>query len=97
MNFLSESAAGRMMAIKNSSDIIGNQTRDPPACGVVLQPTAPPRATQKKRRLNIRILASGRSSQLCSCRVVTETFSLIVSLLTKLSSFRNYTRHAMYV
>ena len=27
------SAAGRMMSMKNSSDIIGNQTRDPPACG----------------------------------------------------------------
>jgi hypothetical protein len=29
--------------MKNSSDTIGNQTRDLPACGAVPQPTAPPR------------------------------------------------------
>jgi hypothetical protein len=32
--------------MKNSSDIIGNQTRDLPACSTVPQPTAPPRITQ---------------------------------------------------
>jgi len=42
------SAAGRMISMKNSIDIIGNKSRDPPACGAVLQPTAPPRAPQKK-------------------------------------------------
>ena len=30
--------------MKNSSDTIGNRTRDLPACSAVLQPTAPPRA-----------------------------------------------------
>jgi hypothetical protein len=38
------SAAGRIMSVKNSSDTIGNRTRDLPACSVVPQPTAPPRA-----------------------------------------------------
>jgi hypothetical protein len=32
------------MSMKNSNDTIGNRTRDLPACGVVFQPTAPPRA-----------------------------------------------------
>ena len=33
--------------MKNSSDTIGNQTRNLPACRAVPQPTAPPRAPQK--------------------------------------------------
>jgi hypothetical protein len=36
------SAAGRIMSVKNSSDTIGNQTRDLPACSIVPQPTVPP-------------------------------------------------------
>ena len=32
------------MSMKNSSDTIGNRTRDLPACSAVPQPTAPPRA-----------------------------------------------------
>ena len=32
------------MSVKNSSDTIGNRTRDVPACSAVPQPTAPPRA-----------------------------------------------------
>ena len=31
------------MSMKNSSDIIGNRTRDLPTCSAVSQPTAPPR------------------------------------------------------
>ena len=31
------------MSMKFYSDVIGNRTRDPPACSVVPQPTAPPR------------------------------------------------------
>jgi len=38
------SAAGRIMSTKNSSDTIGNRTRDLPACSAVVQPPAPPRA-----------------------------------------------------
>jgi len=34
--------AGKIMSMKNSSDTIGNQTRDLPACSAVPQPTAPP-------------------------------------------------------
>ena len=40
----SQSATGRIMSMKNSSDTIGNRTRDLPACRAVPQPTAPPRA-----------------------------------------------------
>jgi len=32
------------MSLKNSSDTIGNRTRDLPACSAVPQPTAPPRS-----------------------------------------------------
>jgi len=35
------SAAGRIMSKKNSNDIIGNKTRDLPACSAVSQLTAP--------------------------------------------------------
>ena len=38
------SAAGSIMSIKISNDIIGNRTRDLPTCSTVPQPTAPPRA-----------------------------------------------------
>jgi hypothetical protein len=38
------SAAGRIMSKGNSSDVIGNRTRDFPYCSAVPQPTVPPRA-----------------------------------------------------
>jgi len=38
------SAAWRIMSMKNSSDTIGNWTRDLPNCSAVPQPSAPPRA-----------------------------------------------------
>jgi hypothetical protein len=40
----SHNAAGRIRLIKKSSDLIRNQTRDLPACVIVLQPTTLPRA-----------------------------------------------------
>jgi hypothetical protein len=40
----SHSAARRIMSMKKFNDIIGNQTRNLPACSAVSQPTAPPRA-----------------------------------------------------
>jgi hypothetical protein len=42
------SAAGRIMSMKNSSDAIGNRTRDLPACSAAPHPTAPPRAALKQ-------------------------------------------------
>ena len=36
------SAVGRIMSMKNSSDTIGNRTRELAACSAVPQPTAPP-------------------------------------------------------
>ena len=38
------SATGRIMSMKNSSDTVGNRTRDIPACSAVPQPAALPRA-----------------------------------------------------
>ena len=38
------SAAGRIMSMKNSNDTIGNRARDLPTCNAVPQQTAPPRA-----------------------------------------------------
>ena len=35
------------MSMKNSSDNVGNRTRDVPACNAVPQPTAPPRAPRE--------------------------------------------------
>jgi hypothetical protein len=43
--------AGRIMSMKNSSDTIGNRTRDLPARSAVPQPTTPPRAPQLLRIL----------------------------------------------
>ena len=44
------SAAGRIMAMKNSSDTTGNGTCDIPACSIVPQSTALPRAPLKYSR-----------------------------------------------
>ena len=38
------SAAGRIRSMKNSSNTVGNRTRDLVACSAVPQPTAPPAA-----------------------------------------------------
>jgi hypothetical protein len=47
------------MSMKNSSDTIGNRTRDLPACSAVPQPTAPPGTPIyliKKKILNTKAL-----------------------------------------
>ena len=48
------SAAGRIMSMKNSSDTIGNRTRNLLAYSAVPQPTVPPNApTYGKNHLHI--------------------------------------------
>ena len=42
------SAVGRIMSMKNSTDTIGNRTRDLPTCRIVPQPTALTRAPKGK-------------------------------------------------
>jgi hypothetical protein len=37
-------SAGRIRSIKNCNNLIGNRTRDLPACSIVSQPTTLPRA-----------------------------------------------------
>jgi hypothetical protein len=46
--------------MRNSNDTIGNRTRDIPACGVVAQSTAPPRAPSLKLIYNIYSQAAPR-------------------------------------
>ena len=46
------SAAGKIMSMKNSSDTIGNQTRDLPACSAMSQSTLPPLAPKINIRTN---------------------------------------------
>ena len=43
------------MSMKNSSDTIGNRTRDLPACSTMLQPTAPPCAPPPNLYVFIRV------------------------------------------
>jgi hypothetical protein len=53
-------ATGRIKSLKNSSDSIGNRTRDLPVCSAVLpQPTAPQRTPKKTGnvRINIRVIS----------------------------------------
>jgi len=45
------SAAGRIMSVKNSNGIIGNRTRDHPACSAVPQTAAPIRAPLSRKLL----------------------------------------------
>ena len=45
--------------MKNSNGIIGNRTRDLPACRAVPQPTAPPRASHVCRRDDIKMDLKG--------------------------------------
>jgi hypothetical protein len=52
------------MSTKNSNDLIGNRTRDLPACSAVPQPTAPPRAP-KYLRVDINIFRGKYSDLLC--------------------------------
>jgi len=39
------------MSMKNSSDAIGNRTRDLPSCSAVPQPTATPRAPKPNKNI----------------------------------------------
>jgi len=57
------SAAGRIVSMKNSSDTIGNRTRDLPTCSAVPQPTAPPRASVVNVDSLISIQPLGRFSR----------------------------------
>jgi hypothetical protein len=72
------SAAGRIRSIKKSNDLIGNRTRDVPACSVVPEPTTLPRATLLVRNLwvnafldqSMKIQKGGPYSLRCRCERV---------------------------
>ena len=64
-------AAGRIMPIKNSSDTIGNRTRDLPTCIAVPQPTALPR-THRNVGTNRNIRCHRQDHVLCMhCKLRT--------------------------
>jgi hypothetical protein len=71
-----DSAAGRIMSMKNSSDTIRNRTRDLPACSAVPQPTAPPSAPRLNKWWAVK-LAIGHNTawprSLCLTRLVQRT------------------------
>ena len=48
--------------MKNSNDTIGNRTRDLPACSVVPQPIAPPRAPRVAPSTSFRLAKAGRAA-----------------------------------
>jgi hypothetical protein len=56
------SAAGRIRSIEKSNELIGNRTRDLPACSIVPQPTTLPRETG----IYFKVLNSKEKSLSCS-------------------------------
>jgi hypothetical protein len=46
------SVAGRIRAFENSNDLIGNRTRDFPACNIIHRSTTLPRASPTKEALH---------------------------------------------
>ena len=64
----SHNATGRIKSLKNSSDSMGNRTRDLPVCSAVPQPTAPPRTPTGTRASTTNDTASFNSEiyQRCS-------------------------------
>ena len=60
--------------MKNSNDIIGNRTRDLPACNAVPQSTAPPRASG-----NVRVCVLGGRGKVAEVRKSLITFSININ------------------
>ena len=73
------SAAGRIMSMKNSSETIGNRTRDLSTYSAVPQPTAPPRAptnTGTVKYMSTCVVQSGtRSSTYKSASIIAKPHS----------------------
>ena len=72
--------------MKNSSDTVGNRTRDLPACSAVSQPTAPPRKCIRNSVINLDALAQSNNElggAICrgysaSCTIQRGVVSLMV-------------------
>jgi hypothetical protein len=63
------------ISIKNSSDTIGNQTRDLPSFSAVPQPNAPPRAHNNNNNNNNKPVITGAT------RTISKSFRKYVSTL----------------
>ena len=71
------------MIVKYSNDVIGNRTRDLPACSAVLQPTAPPHTP-----IMIRIaLLNSEVFRVCNIKMQKEKEKIENQLLMSCSSF----------
>jgi hypothetical protein len=60
-----------IMLMKNSSDTIGNRTRDLPASSAVSEPTAPPRASLVQGDYSIMFSDVLSGTRYCSFRLCT--------------------------
>jgi hypothetical protein len=52
----SSSTTGRIISIKKSNDLIGNQSRDLPVCSIVSQPATVPRALRIRCKLQLKYI-----------------------------------------
>jgi hypothetical protein len=68
---------GRIKALKNFSDSIGNRTRDLPVCSAVPQPTAPPRTPKKKVDVKVGTLGHVGLEGKHRLRVILSLFSAL--------------------
>jgi hypothetical protein len=76
------------MSMKNSSDTIGNRTRNLPACSAVPQPTVPLRTAQK---INIWGKITVRSSVACSGKIIVKGSEVFSEVSMKITDFLDTT------
>jgi hypothetical protein len=98
------SAAGRIMAMQNSNNNIGNQTRDLPVCTAVLQPTALPCAPNisvwiilkwKLQRNKMYVVSIQRAEDTVQLRSIAKTVMLLCHYLS-LCATTGFVRTTLY-
>jgi hypothetical protein len=80
------SATGRITSMKNSNDTIGNRNLDLTVSSAMSQPTAPPRAPSRIRRLRKQNLAATKNNG-CKCNpadILTEKLVIYCYRLQRL-------------
>jgi hypothetical protein len=74
------SAAGRIMSMKNTSDTIENRTRDHPTCSAMLQTTALPRTpTVRKKCTKYPVTYRYLEVTKCSCSLSKTKYDILTS------------------
>ena len=87
--------------MKKSSDIIGNRTRDLPACSVVPQPIALPRASPPqpiyaRKKVSVPILQELGGLQGGSRRVWTREYSFNLAVQPLTNDYSDYSERLAY-